>query len=356
MQIREPRLTMQPLSPPAMRSRASATDGILDLVARAADQRGALSWFALFEAFLSVALVTGAAAAVPGHWGLLDVQPHPLWLVVLAIAIRYGSPAGYAGGAFAAAGYCLLSWLQPGALAGSPEVHPLLQPVLLFAGGAIIGELVQGRQRRLTRTEEALRLAAASLQSLTTRYQTLREVQGELEKSIVGQPASIASLYRTAKQLSSLDSSAVCTAAVNLVAEYLEVETCSLYLDCDGSLRWRAGIPSKQAGSRYVLDASQPLVSQALREHRVATIHEQIMQGAGPTADDLQAIMVGPLLDGAGRIRGVVVIERLPFLKFTPTAVQLFELLVDWVSTALQNAEAHERARASATMFTDLAS
>jgi len=298
----------------------------------------------------------GAAAAVPGHWGLLDLQPHPLWLVVLAIAIRYGAPGGYAGGTCAAAGYCLLIRLQPGAPAGMLSAHQLLQPALLFAGGAIVGELVQGRQQRLARAAEALRSTTGALQSLAAQYQILQEVQDELEQRIVSQPTSIASLYGAAKQLSSLDHSAVCLAAVNLVAEYLSAEACSLYLERDGRLLWQAGTPAKQAGRWYVLDTNEPLVSQALSEHRVATIHEQIMQGVGPMTEELQTIMVGPLLDGAGSVRGAVVIERLPFLKLSPANVQLFALLVDWASIALQNAEMHERAVGLATTFTYMAS
>jgi uncharacterized membrane protein YozB (DUF420 family) len=66
--------------------------------------------------------------------------------------------------------------------------------------------------------------------------------------------------------------------------------------------------------------------------------------------------MVGPLYDSVGSVRGVVVVEQLPFLKFCPATIQLFGLLTDWVSTALQNAEAHERALVSAMLVAELAS
>jgi len=333
-----------------------ATDGTPDHTAEIRRRPRATLPIALLEALLGVGLVAGAAAAVPGHWGLLDIQPHPLWLVVLAIAIRYGVPAGYAGGAFAAAGYCLLIRLQPGATAGWPAEHQLLQPILLFAGGAIIGELVHGRQQRLLHTEEALRTATTSLQRLTQRYQALQEVQGELEKRIVGQEASIASLYDAAKRMSSLDSVAVCEAGVHLVMEYLEAEACSLYLECDGRYEWRAGVPAAQPGRRHVLDTRHPLVSQALREHRLTTIRDQILQSTEPADHDSAILMVGPLYDSVGSVRGVVVVEQLPFLKFCPATIQLFGLLTDWVSTALQNAEAHERALVSAMLVAELAS
>src|SRR3954464_5695768 len=40
-------------------------------------RRNAIS--ACVEAAAGVLLVTAIGLALPGHWGLLDIQPHPLW-------------------------------------------------------------------------------------------------------------------------------------------------------------------------------------------------------------------------------------------------------------------------------------
>ncbi len=301
----------------------------------------------VLEAFLGVLLVTGIAAVIPGHWGLLDVQPHPLWLVVIAIAIRYGVPAGYAVGAFAACGYGVLLYFRPGADGTLGPEHELLQVALLFVGGLVAGELVQAEHRRRLRAEEERGQVAASLEEVTQRCQVLQDVKGELEQRIVGQTASVISLYDAAKHLTTLDASAVCEATVNLVVSFVEAEACSLYLeDSSGQLRLEAHVPPLQAFRRSVLDPRQGLVRLALQERRVATLREQVLNGQATAADGRQAVMAGPLLDIAGRPCGVVVIERIPFLKFTPASVQLFGLVVDWASTALQNADAHHQMRA----------
>jgi GGDEF domain-containing protein len=55
-------------------------------------------------------------------------------------------------------------------------------------------------------------------------------------------------------------------------------------------------------------------------------------------------LLAGPLLDREGAVQGLVVVERMPFLKFSPTNVRLFGLILDWASTALGNASLFEQA------------
>src|SRR5258706_13046550 len=46
------------------------------------------------EALIGIVALTIAGFVVPCHWWLLDIQPHPLWIVVIAIAVRYGASSG----------------------------------------------------------------------------------------------------------------------------------------------------------------------------------------------------------------------------------------------------------------------
>ena len=150
---------------------------------------------ACVEAAAGVLLVTAIGLAWPGHWGLLDIQPHPLWLVVLAIGVRYGLPAGYVAGGLSAASYLALTLSAPSADATPRSAHMLLQPLLLLAGAVVIGEIAESRQRRLAEAERAGAETSAALDEALTRYRATLEVKSELEKRIVGQPASVMRLY-----------------------------------------------------------------------------------------------------------------------------------------------------------------
>ena len=48
----------------------------------------------VLETLLGITIVLGIGAFSGQPWGWLNLQPHPLWIVVLAIAVRYGGRNG----------------------------------------------------------------------------------------------------------------------------------------------------------------------------------------------------------------------------------------------------------------------
>jgi GGDEF domain-containing protein len=57
-------------------------------------------------------------------------------------------------------------------------------------------------------------------------------------------------------------------------------------------------------------------------------------------------LVAGPLFGGDGAVVGAIAVERLPFMRLTPTTIRLFSLILDWGSTALQNATLYAESRA----------
>src|SRR5258706_7103637 len=101
------------------------------------------------EALIGIVALTIAGFVVPGHWGLLDIQPHPLWIVVIAIAVRYGAASGYIAGAVSAASYSLFLCVDPQLGLHPPGAQQMIQPFLLLAGGIVVGELTRSQHSRL---------------------------------------------------------------------------------------------------------------------------------------------------------------------------------------------------------------
>ena len=292
----------------------------------------------LLDTSLGVVIVVGAGLVIPGQWGLLHLQPHPLWFVVLAVALRHGAPAGYVAGGLAGVSYGLLVWLRPEARFQPLGEDELLRSYLLFATGALVGEAVRGARQRFVRLEEKYQKVAETLQEVRERYRATLDVKAELEKRILDQPASMATLYTVAKKLTTPQASALYPAILDLVVTCLEAEACALYLQDDRQLRLRAGRPEIWPGRPEVCIADTDLIGQVLAERRVVTIRDRVLTGGPALAAREAVLMAGPLLDPNGQVAGVVVVERLPYLRLTPTNVQLFELILDWASTALHNA------------------
>jgi hypothetical protein len=300
---------------------------------------------ALLDTWLGVVIVVGAGLVIPGQWGLLHLQPHPLWFVVLAVALRYGAPAGYGAGGLAGVSYGLLVWLQPEARFQPLGQDDLLRAYLLFATGVLVSDAVRGARQRFVRLEEKYQKVAETLQEVTERYRATLDVKAELEKRIIDQPASIATLYTMAKKLTTPQASALYPAILDLVVTFLEAEACALYLQDNRHLRLRAGRPEIWPGRPEVYSAQTDLIGQVLAERRVVTIRDRVL-AVGPSLGAREAVlMAGPLLDPNGQVTGVVVVERLPYVRLTPTNVQLFELILDWASTALHMATLCEQSR-----------
>src|SRR5271165_887283 len=90
----------------------------------------------IVEAILGVAMVTALDLLIPQRWGLEHLDLYTLWVVVLAIAARYGAPAGYIAGGSAALAFLLVLVIQTDAnqpLAPNVEI----QPFLLFTSGVM---------------------------------------------------------------------------------------------------------------------------------------------------------------------------------------------------------------------------
>ncbi len=300
------------------------------------------------EALLGVAIVSAAGLLIPGHWGLLTLYPHPLWIVVLGIAIRYGAPSGYVVGGLAAVSQCLALWLRPGARFQPIPSHALIQPFLFVVVGMVIGQAVRTQRARLTETEANYRQATEALQTLAREHSTTHAVKAELEKQIVSQPDSVATLYEVAKKLETLQADALYPAILGLVRRFVAAEACGYYEVAGARVQRIESLPRLSTDRAVAPHAPDGLLAQAIGERRVVSVRDRLL-ALGPEALGHEpALVAGPLLGSYGAVIGAITIERMPFLKLTPTAIRLFSLILDWGSTALQNAALYAESRAGA--------
>jgi polysaccharide biosynthesis protein PelD len=298
------------------------------------------------ETLIGVAIVSAAGLMIPGHWGLLTLYPHPLWIVVLGIAIRYGAPSGYVAGGLAAISQCLALWLRPEARFQPVPAHALIQPFLFVVVGMVIGQAVRAQQQRLTDTKEKYRQAIETLQTLAQEHSTTHAVKVELEKQIISQPDSVTTLYEMAKKLETLQTDALYPALLDLIQRFMAVEACTYY-GVEGTRVHRIeSVPTQPADRSATSESPHGLLAQAISERRVVSLRDRLL-ALGPAALGRESVLVaGPLFGSDGTVVGAITIERLPFLKLTPTTLRLFSLILDWGSTALQNAALYAASRA----------
>ena len=270
--------------------------------------------------------------------GFTGADPHPFWIVIVAIAARYGAWPGYAVGALSAVVYGMLVAARPGAL-DPTSLRVILDPVLFLLGGVALGELRESQKRSHRRLAERYEDVEAGLQDLAQRYLASMELARELERRIADQTSSVMTLYQAAKALERLDMRELSPSVLELVGSFVDADACSLYLRRDDGFVFEACRPAGAAAERpRELDTDRGMPAIAVGEKRTATVRDVVAEVTPAGLRREKMLMVTPLLSEDREVMGLLTIEKMPFLRFTPGSVKLFTLLGDWASSSFQRA------------------
>src|SRR5581483_2761586 len=194
------------------------------------------------------------------NWGFFDANPHPFWLVILPIAVRYGALPAYTAGLLAAALYILVVIFQPRAAFAVDIVstQAFLDPVLFVVVGGVLGEVREAQKRAHRDLARRYDEIEASLQDLAERYLAAVEINREMQRRIVTQASTVTTLYQAAKALERLEIEELAPSVLQLVTEFIEADACALYLRRDGQLELKEGRPAAVAFNRpRTLDLSR---------------------------------------------------------------------------------------------------
>ena len=275
------------------------------------------------------------------NWGYFDANPHPFWLVVIPVAARYGALPGYSAGFLSASVYFLLIATQPRSVFAVDilSTRAMLNPVLFIIVGGALGELREAQKRAHTTLAAKYDDVQVALQDLAQRYLGAIEINRELERRIVSQTSTVTTLYHAAKALDQLDIEELSPSVLELTTSFIEAEACSLYLRKDGKLVLKAARPANvEFGRPGELDTRQGMIGIAVAEKRTVTVRDVLTEATPAQIMGQRLLMATPILGENQDVLGVLAVERMPFLRFTPTAVRLFTLLGDWASSAFQTA------------------
>ncbi len=280
--------------------------------------------------------------------GFRDLNPNPLWLVVIAIAVRYGALPGYAVGVLSACVYLAFAALGTGLVPQENvfDLDVLLQPVLFLVAGGAIGELRESHKRAQKRLAAKYDDVEAGLQDVAQKYLASIELSRELERRISTQTSTVMTLYEAAKSLENVDVRQLSPSILELISSYIDAESCALYLLRDGKFLLEEALPSRADFDRpEELDTSKGMLAIAVGQGRTATVRDLKNEATPAKMAAQRLLMATPLLSEDGQVMGILVVEKMLFLRFTPAVVKLFTLLGDWASSAFQRALRFQQTR-----------
>ncbi len=306
-------------------------------------QRGLVAWLLkkqtiqIFEAVLGVSVIGLLDYFLPVSLGLQQFDLYLLWVVVLGIAARYGAPAGYVACILSAIVFETLIYVHASPYQ-SISPHEALQPFLLFVSGVLVSELVRSHQRAAEEARAKLQKTNKLLHALQEQYTLAVDAKSELERHIANQPVSIGTMTEFASRMNALRTQELFPAILELLHTMLDAQACAIYLFDSQQLRLAVGQPEGYAGRPAIITPNDILAYRAIRERRTVSVRDMVQHYGPNVPAPSQAMLAGPLVGRDGQLLGLVVIESIPFFKFTPGNVRLFEQLLAWASSSLQNA------------------
>ena len=284
----------------------------------------------LSEAVLGFTAIGIFSMCMPKSWLSSHLLFCSFFLIVFASAVRYRRTVAYSAGIFAAGGYSLLLWLHPELRMQVDVMHLSIEPFLLFISAVLMSELLLVQRRRFAKTQEQYEQTDKMLQEINYSHQKALTVNAELERQIAGQTASVTTISDKIAQLWEPDSGHA--TIVNLMKHALGTDSCAIYVQHSGHMQLSAGQPASVSNHKNQLD--NPVVRRVMQQCQVSTIRDILAEEKSGSQE--LPVMAGPLIDREGKIVGIVVIDTMPLLKFTPTIVQLFSSLLHTASLTLQ--------------------
>ncbi|HEY7205419.1 MAG TPA: GAF domain-containing protein [Methylomirabilota bacterium] len=274
------------------------------------------------------------------------MQPHPALLLVAVVASRHGLRAGLVSGLITAAAIaaCIVARMDHVTWTELRTLQHYVTPLLLLGGGFALGALREAHLHETRAGEARVASLEQELADQAVRFMAATEAKHELERRVADERASLSSLYTAARALETLEAERLYPAIALTARRFLQADACQCYALEGDLLRLRAAEGSPP--DRSEIRPDEGLVGLAIRLGRPVSVRDLSQHASVEDLARASLLMAAPLVADGGALLGCVTVTGLAFLRLTPVALDRLGLVADWGARALDNARAHERARA----------
>ncbi|MCP3733944.1 hypothetical protein M9979_03525 [Sphingomonas sp. RP10(2022)] len=267
-----------------------------------------------------------------GGFGFERVQPNPYWLPVLVAALAYGTAPGVIAAAIASALWVLAGHHHAGERDYLDHLfHLSLLPLLWFVSAVVIGEVTIVRTGRQARLERRGRVATRNVARLSEAFDALSRTNRRLQVQIATEAGTLGHVIATATHLSSAAPGERREAIVRLIALAARSEDFTCYrVAGDEARAWLRS--SQSSGRRDVLPVM--LMERLIRRRGI--VH--VARRSDRASLDGVGVAAVPLIDGAGRLAGCLVLHALPFAALNAGRVAELTEIATWLTPLLADA------------------
>ena len=201
----------------------------------------------------------------------------------------------------------------------------------------------------LNKEKEYLRESFTELElkskELYQNYQNENEIRVNLEKRILKDDSFALKLQEHISSLASLNPQEIKAKLLEIVCEFINAKTASYYSFKNDTFYFEKGY-GEDIFAYTDISSSDVIYQTFINSSDIISIKDNI-QELSPNF-----IAAGVLRDAKRNILGLIVINKIDFLDINYTTMQLFKMLCNWASIALEKAEVYEIALQESIRFT----
>lgn len=280
---------------------------------------------AIVEVIIGMAVVIGICYLLrPSDPLLLDLGFPWIWLAATVFALRYGALLG------GLAGLCIVAaWYAFYGYGGQIEV-----PTMFIVGGfvqmIIAGHFYDVLAQRINRLRDVNGYLDDRLVSITHNHYLLRVSHERLERDLLTKPSTLRDAVRYLRSLSSSsthgDTLPNAQAMLEFAALSCQIEVGSIF---PGNADELGSRPVASVGEHFDLDVSDPLVTECFEQRALVHLRQIDTQESSYLA-------CVPIIAESGKLRGILVVRKMPFLSLNLDNLQLLLVLLDYYADGVE--------------------
>ncbi|MBL1273357.1 MAG: hypothetical protein ACI92B_000263 [Marinobacter maritimus] len=260
-----------------------------------------------------------------------DIFPWPV-LATLIAGLRYGFFMALVSSTLilATAGLLLRADLLPG------NQLPYIWGVGVMTAGLLAGEFRDYWDRRIEKLVAANQYRHTRLEEFTRNFYLLKVSHDRLEQQLAGSSNSLReALRRLYSEISYAQGSGLNRETgellMRLLVRYGQLQVAAIYPVNGGRL---AETPVASIGNFHQVPAGDPLLSHALQEQTLVSVHTEYRDNRGNL--DTNLLLALPLIDSENTMIGMVTVESMPFFSFQPKTLRLLAIMAGHMADMIQ--------------------
>jgi len=278
----------------------------------------------------------------PTDIGYLDSSIHPYWIPIILIPARYGFIPGVVTGIIGAFMYLSSAF---GGIPGREAISHLAETGRLFIPGyfCIASTVLGSIRQKYIETEHEKDLLILKYKENTAELEeeghVLEKTKKILESRIIGETATLKTLYQSASALESLDIGKVYSGLLDILKDNFGVKKAGVYCIEDQHFLLCSSIGcTDQEVVESKIRVEQSIMKLALQSNTILTI-KNIIDIHGST-EHVEAygttLLLAPLKNAENTV-AVLNIMDMEFYMLTKANVNMISLLLQWISRSIEN-------------------